>query len=124
TCFRVRSVSAVPRASNRDPLYLVQRDLITGAVIKLGGPWALVRRHCLRVLKRTAGIQISSDARRPKRVVSDVNLQPRRGRSPLDHRPGVAAVHPFVGQRASAAGRGAEEWAFAVTTDPRAIKIG
>jgi hypothetical protein len=42
-------------ASNRNPLDLVERNFIPGAVIKLGGARAFVRRHRLGVFQRAAG---------------------------------------------------------------------
>jgi hypothetical protein len=49
--------------SNRDPLDLVERDLIPGAVVKLGGARALMRRHGLCVFERAAGLEIGDGSR-------------------------------------------------------------
>jgi len=39
--------------SNRDPLDLIERDPVAGAVVKLGGLWAFVSRDLLGLLQST-----------------------------------------------------------------------
>jgi hypothetical protein len=38
------------RASDRNPFHLVERDLITGAIVELGGARTLARGHGLSIL--------------------------------------------------------------------------
>ena len=45
------------RVSNRNPLDLNKRDLISRAVIEFGGPRAFMRSHRLSVLQRAAGLK-------------------------------------------------------------------
>ena len=47
---------------DRNPLDLVERDLVTGAVVELCRPRAFMRRHGLGILERGAGLEIGSDA--------------------------------------------------------------
>jgi hypothetical protein len=47
--------------SNLDPLYLVERDLIAGAVVELGGARAFVHGHGLGVFERVAGLEIGGE---------------------------------------------------------------
>jgi hypothetical protein len=47
---------------NRDPLHLVERDLVARAVIELGRARTFVRGHGLGVLQRAAGFQIGGDS--------------------------------------------------------------
>jgi hypothetical protein len=51
---------------NRNALDLIERDLVTGAIVELGGARALVRGHGLGVFKRAAGLEIGGDASRKK----------------------------------------------------------
>ena len=103
---------------NPDPLDLVERDLVTGAVIKLGGAWAFMRGHELRVFERTAGVHIGGDAGRPKRMAIDAHLEPHGGRAALDHAIGVDTVHGFVGECATVPHSRAEEGTLAAVTQP------
>jgi hypothetical protein len=43
----------------RNPLDLIERNLITGPIIKLGGARAFVRRHGLSILQSAAGFSTS-----------------------------------------------------------------
>lgn len=56
---------------NRDPLDLIERNLIAGAVIELGRARAFVRGHGLSMLKRTTVRKVSGDAGRAERVIAD-----------------------------------------------------
>jgi hypothetical protein len=42
------------RSSNRNSLDLIERDLVTGAIIELGGAGAFVRRHSLGIFESAA----------------------------------------------------------------------
>jgi hypothetical protein len=55
---------------------LVERDLIAGAVVELGGARALVRGHRLRVFERAAALEVGSDAGRPEHVTAEPVLEP------------------------------------------------
>ena len=52
-----RSISSEP-----DFLHLIQRDLVIGAAVKLGGTWTCVRDHLLRFFERAFVVQIIGDA--------------------------------------------------------------
>ena len=47
---------------NRNPLDLIEGDVIAGAVVELGGARAFVRRHELGVFQRAAGFEVGGDA--------------------------------------------------------------
>jgi hypothetical protein len=59
-----------PVSSNRNPLHLIERDLIAGAVVELGGARTFVRRHGLGVFERASGFQIGGDSGCPEGVAS------------------------------------------------------
>ena len=50
-----KDYAAVALRSDCDPLDLIERDLVAGAVLEFGGARGFVRRHGLRVLDRDAG---------------------------------------------------------------------
>src|SRR3984893_991319 len=55
---------------NPDPLDLIERDLVAGAVVKLGCARAFVRRHRLGVFERSTGLEIGGDAGRAEHVAA------------------------------------------------------
>ena len=59
---------------NIDPLDFIERDLVAGAVVKLGRARAFVRGHGLRVFERAAGFEIGADASRAKHVAAEFPL--------------------------------------------------
>jgi hypothetical protein len=72
---------AVFDASDRNPLYLVERDLIAGAIVELCGSRAFVRGHGLRVFECAAGFQIGGDARGAEGMAADPGALGRVGPS-------------------------------------------
>jgi hypothetical protein len=110
--------------SNRDPLDLVECDLIAGTVVELGRTRAFVRRHRLGVLERAAPLKVSGDPRSAKSVAADPALHAELGGAALDHAPGVNAVHHGCGERASATGCGAEEGGLFFLPDAGRIDVG
>src|ERR1700688_2664237 len=54
---------------------------------------AFVRGHGLRVLERTAGLEIGRDPRRAKRMAADPDPRAEIRGAALDHAPGVDTVH-------------------------------
>src|ERR1700736_2813737 len=101
--------------SDRNPFHFIERDLVAGAIVELGGARALMRRH--RLLLSAAGFKIGGDAGRAEGMAADPGARAELGGTALDHAPGVDAVHRFVRQRAGAAGGGAEEGSLAAITD-------
>ena len=77
----------VSRFIDRDPLDLVERNLVTRAVIELGGARAFVRRHGLCVFERAAGLEVGGGCG------SRSSLSCRARRAALNHPPGVDAIH-------------------------------
>src|SRR6266700_5746567 len=95
--------------SNRNPLDLIECDLITGTVIELGRARAFVRRHGLCLLEGTARFEIGGDTGRPEHVAPELSLEAGLGRAPTDHLVGIAAMHRPVDQHPGSAGCRAEE---------------
>src|SRR5271167_471284 len=58
-------------SSNRDPLDLIEGDLVTRAIIKLRCSWTLVRGHRLRVFERATGFEIRRDPRGAECMAAD-----------------------------------------------------
>ncbi len=54
-----------------NPLHLILREPLLGAIVELGRARAFVRRHFLSVLQRTAIGKVSGDAGRAERVIAD-----------------------------------------------------
>ena len=109
--------------SNRDPLDLIERDLVPGAIVELGGARAFVRRHCLRIFQRAALIEIGGDASCPEHMTAELDLETRFGRAPPDHLIGVDAVHRVLRQPAGLAGGRAEEGGLAGIADAGRVEI-
>lgn len=109
---------------NHDPLDLVERDRVPGAVVELGGLRAFVRRHRLRVLQRAARVQVDGDPGGPKRMAIDPALQAHRGGAALDHAVGVDPVHGVLGQRAAVPHGRAEEGGLAAVPQCGGVEIG
>jgi hypothetical protein len=63
------------RRSNRNPLDLIERDFVAGAVVELGGARAFVRRHQLGVFEGAAGFEVGRYASCPEGVAADLDLQ-------------------------------------------------
>ena len=59
-------------ASDHNPLHFVERDLIAGTVVKLGGFWAFVMGERLGLLDDAAVPEIGGDASYPKLVSAKV----------------------------------------------------
>ena len=74
--------------SKPDPLHLILREPLLGAVIELGGARALVRRHLLRVFERTAIGKISGDAGRAIRMIADRRMNGIAPARAINPRPG------------------------------------
>ena len=114
---------SINTASNRNPLDLVERNLIAGAIIELGGARAFVRRHGLSILQSAAGFKIGGDAGGAEGMAADLDGNAKFGRSSLDHAPGVDAVHWRVGQRAGAANGRAEQGSLAGVAETGRLDI-
>src|SRR5262249_28214767 len=104
--------------SDRNPLDLIERDLIAGTVIELGCARAFARGHGLRIFQRATGIEIRSNARRAENVAAELALQAGLCRAPANHLIGVHSMHRPVRQHPGPAGRRAEEGGLPVLADP------
>ena len=77
-----------------DPLDLILREPILGAVVKLGRARAFVCRHLLRVLERAAVAEISRDAGRAERMIADLRHDASGSGAAADHQ--VAQLPPLA----------------------------
>src|SRR5690349_16146847 len=84
-------------ASNRNPLDLIERDLVAGPVVELRRARTLMRSHRLRVFERAAGLEIGRNAGRAEGMTADLGLEAGIDRAPADHAPGVDPVHRDCG---------------------------
>ena len=83
--------------SEPDPLHLVLREPLLGAVIKLGRARAFVRRHLLRAFKRAAIGEVSGDAGRAEGVIADRRVDAGRAGAPACRRIMRHASDWFIG---------------------------
>jgi len=79
--------------SNSDSFHLIEGDLVTGAIVKLGGPGAFMGSHRLRVFKRATGLEIGGDPGRGEHVAAELAFQSSLGRAAADHLVRVDAMH-------------------------------
>jgi hypothetical protein len=61
-------------SSDRNTLDLIERDFVAGAIVELGGAWAFVRRHGLRIFERAARLEVGGDAGRPEHMATELPL--------------------------------------------------
>src|ERR1700731_1983289 len=80
---------SVTGASDRDSLYLVERNLVLSAVIKLGCPRRFVISDLLRDFEFSAVLQIGRDAGRAEGMIADPRFDAGRFRAPADDAVGV-----------------------------------
>src|SRR5258708_32949406 len=85
TSFAGRSRSC----SNRNPLNLVERNLVLSAVIKLGCPRRFMVGDLLSHFQLAAVLQIGRDAGRPEGMIANPRFDAGRFRAPADDAVGV-----------------------------------
>ncbi len=83
---------------NRDPLDLVEGDLVLGPVIELGRPRGLMGGNGLGVLDRAAVLEIGGDPGGPEGVAVGLVGQPRGSSSTLDHPEDIVSGDPLLRQ--------------------------
>ena len=108
---------------NRDPLHLVERDLLGPPIIKLCRACAGMVRHLRGLLKRAAVLEIRGDAGRPERVIADLGRDLGRPRSPLDHRIGVCLGKGIAGEPAERTAVGLKQQRLRIAREARAVDI-
>jgi len=108
---------------DRNPFYLVESDLVAGAVVKLCSARAFMRGHRLGVFERAAGLEISGDTRRSEHVAAKFPLQAGLGCAAADHLIGVDTMHRLGGQYPGSAKSRAEEGSLPRISDSRRIEI-
>jgi hypothetical protein len=109
---------------NRNPLDLIERNLVAGAIIELRRARAFMRRHRLSILQSAAGFKICRDPRGSKRMAADADTRAEIGGAALDHAPGVNPAHRLFSQHAGAAGGGAEQGSLAGVADAGRHDVG
>src|ERR1700722_17245520 len=78
-----------PGSSDRDALAFIERDLVAGAILELGGARAFMCRHGLCFSRRAAPGAIGGDAGGSKGMTPDLDAQANRRCAALDHGPGA-----------------------------------
>lgn len=76
--------------SNCDPLDLIERNFVAGAVIQSGGAVAFMRSHRLIVVQRTASLQVCGDFGGAESVTADYDVDAEISCPAQDHAPGIA----------------------------------
>ena len=76
-----------------------------------------MRRHGLCVFQSAAGFKIGGDARGAEGMAADFDACAEIGGAPLDHAPGIDAVHGGVGEDTGAADRGAKQGALVLARE-------
>jgi hypothetical protein len=79
-CAYLASNQASCDASNHNPLDLIERDFVAGAIVELRRARAFVRRHELGVFERPASFEIDGDAG----VTADLDVHANLGGAALD----------------------------------------
>src|ERR1700733_14860800 len=92
-------VSARRIPSNRDPLDLVERDFVAGAIIELRRAWAGMIGHRLGVFERAAVSEKIRQPGRAKGVAAHVGVDAGLFGAAADHAPDMDGVHRQLRQR-------------------------
>src|SRR5690606_3422335 len=90
--------------SNQNPFDLVERDLVTRAVVQFRRPGTFVARDLLGFLHRASVLQVRRDAGGPKGMTANALRQPCGSNSSLDHPQGVVTGHRALGQGSATTG--------------------
>src|SRR5271154_2178149 len=75
---------------NSNLLDLIERDLVVGAIVKLGGAGTLVSGHGLGVFERAAIIEVGGYSGRAEGVITHRRRNTGAPRAALQHAPGVS----------------------------------
>ena len=108
---------------DRDPLDFIERDLVAGAIVKLGGARAFMRGHGLRFFQRAAADEIGGDPRRTKCMAPNLYSRTDCRSAALDHGPGISAVHGVFAEASRSGEGGPEQRAFLHFPDARRFDI-
>jgi hypothetical protein len=111
------------RFLDRDSLYLVERNLVLPAVIKLSCPRRFVVSDLLRDFKFAAVLQIHRNAGRAEGMIANARFDAGRFRAPADDAMGVLLEEWIGGKLASLAAGGTEEIAVDVIGDAGGFDI-
>ena len=84
--------------SDRNPLHLIQRDLIPSPIIQLGRPRAFMRGDRLRVFDCSTILEVGSDARGSEGVAAGGVGETGCLSPPLDHAQNVIAAQRILGE--------------------------
>jgi len=112
------------RNSNHDPLDLIERDLVAGAIVELRRARAFVRRHQLSILQGPAVVEIGGNPGGAERVAANIPTHSRLARAPLNHLPHMDARHRIFGELIGTAAGRAEEGRLLRFKDAGRLQIG
>jgi hypothetical protein len=99
---------------NRDSLDLIERDLISSAVVKLGRARAGVRRHLLGLFQRAFVVQVIGDAGGAEGMATDRRFDSRQPSAAADHPPDIGGLEIVAGEFVFRSRGGAEARAFVI----------
>jgi len=105
------------RFLDRDSLYLVERNLVLSAVIKLSCPRRFMVSDLLRDFEFAAVLQIGCDAGRTEGMIANPRFDAGRFRPSADNAVSVLLEEGIGGELASFTARGAEEIAVDVVAN-------
>src|SRR5580704_14029250 len=103
--------------SNRNPLDLIEGNLISSPIIELGGARAFVRGHELGVFERAAGFEVGRYASCPEGVATNPDLQADFAGAALDHAVCIDPMHRRGRERPGPPDGRAEQGTLVVADD-------
>ena len=121
---RKTDLSPILRASNPDPLDLVQRHVLSPPVIELRGARARMVRHRRGALQRPAGFEVRGDAGRPERVIAGLGGDPGRSGSTDDHPVRLALHQGIARQPPRSSLYRTEQRPLRLVREPAAVDVG
>src|SRR5439155_15293666 len=108
---------------NPNPLHLVQIHVVVSPVEEARRAGRLMRRYLLRNLQFPAVLKVRGNARRPKRVVPNLSLNPRAFRAAPAHPVGVGLAQGQGGEPTGLPRNRAEQQSLGVVLQARNLYI-
>ena len=112
-----------PDVSDKNPLHLIERDLVVRPIVEFRGARRFVCRNLLRLFNRPAIGKISRDPRRPKRVTARGRRESRRLGPAFHHAKDVRSRDREFRDLAASSTKRAEEGSAGFQSDARRLQI-
>src|ERR1039458_5867065 len=113
-----------PEPSDRNPLDLIETDIVPAPVVKAGGTRGLMRGDLLRDFQTAAIPQVCGNPGRPESMVSDLRMDAGSHGAPPDHPVGVRLAHRQACERVGFPGRCAEQRPFWIHFQIGTLDVG